>query len=223
MSFLPSKQTPAAVLVLAAVALLVSPGGRGQEPADLGTEATSSLAASARDFRGSAWGASEAEVRKMEKNPLVARDEGAVLLLGYSGRLLGRECRFVYRFVDDMLAGGYYILEGEGLPRDFLVHFEKCSRELTRNHGPATQDQVLWSDMAPGTSRPDLEDALWAGQAHRRAIWDRPPTSITLSLRSVDGPANLKLILLYESLLLKPLAEQAQEQARQSPHSDIMR
>lgn len=187
-------------------------------------EATSALELSpVEDFRRVSWGASEAEVRQSETHPPVTREEGPLLLLAYSGRLLGRPCRIVYRFLDDRLAVGYYLLEGDGLPGDFLARFERCRAELSRHYGPATRDQVLWREIAPNTPRLSLEEALWGGEAQCLAVWERPPTLMTLSLRSVDGPANLKLILLYESLLLGPVVEQAQKQARDASDSATMR
>lgn len=210
-------------LWLLAVGLPEAPTASAQGAAGAVHEATAFIEAGTGDFRGSAWGASEAEVRQLEDRPPLAREEGPLLLLAYAGRLLGQPCRIVYRFVDDMLAGGYYLAEGGGLSADFLASFERCREGLTHQYGPATKDEILWAKTALAGVRPTLEDALWAGEAHCRAVWDRPPSSITLSLCSVDGPANLKLVLLYESLLLKPVTEQAQKQARRSPESDIMR
>jgi len=100
-------------------------------------------------------------------------------------------------------------VEGEHLPEDFLEWFTRFREILARRMGPPVKDEVRWTSQRDRERSDLLENGLWAGYASRIALWSQPPTRIVLSVRSPGGPANLKLILTHESILLSSLADRA--------------
>lgn len=58
-------------------------------------------------FRNAAWGMSKAEVKKQESNRMFS-DDGSELL--YQGKLSDQKCGIYYRFEQDQLVAGMYLI-----------------------------------------------------------------------------------------------------------------
>jgi hypothetical protein len=176
---------------------------------DAPSEVASNSIASATDFRVAAWGLSLEEVKALEPGTWKEEIGDPFSYLSLDDRLEGLPCRVVYQFYRNRLVRGSRVVEGEHLPEEFLEWFVRIRESLTKRMGPPLKDEVRWTSERDRERSDRLENGLWAGYASRVALWSRPPTRMALSVRSPGGPANLKLILTHESMLLSPLADLA--------------
>lgn len=196
-------------LQLLAVMVLGCFPGANQPLADEPNEVASIPISSVTDFRVAAWGQSLEEVKALEPATWKEEVREPFSYFSRSDRLEGLPCRVVYQFYRDRLVRGSWVVEGEHLPEEYLEWFEQVRGILARRLGPPLKDEVRWTNQRDRQRSDRLEDGLWAGYASRVALWSQSPTRVVLSVRSPGGPANLKLILTYESLLLSPLADRA--------------
>lgn len=196
------------IRLLAVMILGYCPGASpalSDEPGEISSNPISSVT----DFRAAAWGQSLEEVRAQEPGTWKEERGDPFSYLSRSDRLAGWPSRVVYQFYRNRLVRGSWVVEGEHLPEEFLEWFVRIRESLTRRMGPPLKDEVRWTSERDRQRSDRLENGLWAGYASRMALWSQPPTRIVLSVRSPGGPANLKLILTHESVLLSPLADRA--------------
>lgn len=194
---------------LLAVLVLGCFPGASQVLSDESGEVSSNPIPSVTDFRAAAWGQSLEEVKALEPGPWKEERGDPFSYLSLSDRLEGLPCRIVYQFYRNRLVRGSWVVQGEHLPEEFLEWFVRIREILTERMGPPLRDEVRWTSERDRQRSDRLENGLWAGYASRMALWSQPPTRIVLSVRSPGGPANLKLLLTYESILLSPLADRA--------------
>jgi len=194
---------------LLAVLILGCFPGASQPLSEEPNEIPSNSSPPVTDFRAAVWGQSLEEVKALEPGPWKEERGDPFSYLSLSDRLEGLPCRIVYQFYRDRLVRGSWVVEGEHLPEDFLEWFTRFREILAQRMGPPVKDEVRWTSQRDRQRSDRLESGLWAGYASRVALWSQPPSRIVLSVRSPGGPANLKLILTHESILLSSLADQA--------------
>ena len=168
---------------------------------------------SERGFRDFSWGTAESVIKASEKAEFSKRLKGLVVRLVYETKLQGEPCLLVYQFVDNKLAGGYLVFEGEALAEEFVAVFEALRKRVSELYGPPSDDEITWKQQTGRQDTVDMpfEKGLWFGYASRRAEWKLTPTTMTLTVQSVEGAANVKVFFYIESQLLKPLLTHAEE------------
>lgn len=135
------------------------------------------------DFRGLKWGASQAEVIKLEGRQPDATENN---LLIYISRLSGVPMMLGYRFVDDKLAAATYIPQNAGsMPKEINNAYINISDSLTKVYGAS-------------------RDSLMDEGAKVRKTWQTPSTEIYIIYYMQS------MMLEYSSKTYKPLLINAQ-------------
>jgi len=153
------------------------------------------------DFRKVKWGMSKQEVLASETiKPAAQFEEG----ITYLTKVLNKHVGVVYRFVQNKLFSGGYILDEEHSNyNDFINDYKDFKKILTKKYGQPNYDRVFWYNDLHKDAYKNWGLAVSIGHLEYISRWDTASTRILCSLKG----DNFKIgcIVDYNSKALMPL------------------
>ncbi len=142
-----------------------------------------SLAAS-DGFRGFAWGASQAEVRKGEKLPMHHDIEGEISYWNF--KLAGVPAGIIYTFENERLTRAYYLSRHRTPdPEEDYDDYHAFQRHFDQELGPHVEEEWVWADgVEPGEE--NLE-AVTSGRATLVTRWRTEGAQVKMEMTGKDG------------------------------------
>lgn len=135
------------------------------------------------DFRGFNWGASESDVKKLEKATFQkSNDEGNVNTLIYNGEISGVKVIIYYIFSKNRLVSAIYKSYESHLNRNsFISDFEYIKNLLQKKYGTPKLDEITGDDLFKDDSS-NRGIAVATGLLKYIVIWETDRTKVYTSL-----------------------------------------
>jgi hypothetical protein len=148
------------------------------------------------DFRETNWGMSKEQVKITENSKLNIDADNA---LGYEGTINGKDCVYVYHFLEDKLYySGYGFTLGHTNLNLYLDDYDELKQWLIQKYGkPKTDIPGLWKVYTYKGDKSQWGVAISLGHLSYKATWETSTTKINLSLSG--GNNKISLLLLYYS------------------------
>jgi hypothetical protein len=162
----------------------------------------------AQAFRNVNWGASIEEVKASEeKKPYLENEETLV----YKVQLAGKEVLLLYNFLPKhgLYSSGYIFEEKHTNKNEYIADYNEVKSLLTKKYGATISDKVIWSNDLYKDDPQYYGTAVSVGHLKYGSYWTVEGTDIRLGL--LGDNFEISMILNYESLKLKKLAEEAEE------------
>lgn len=162
----------------------------------------------AQAFRNVNWGASMEEVKVSEKTKPDQESEESLL---YRVQLAGKEVLLIYNFLPEhgLYSSGYFFNEEHTNKNGFIDDYQEVKSLLIKKYGEPISDRVIWSNDLFKDDPQDYGRAVSIGHLKYVSTWTVERTNITLGLLGENY--EIGMILNYESLRLKKIAEEAKE------------
>jgi len=171
---------------------------------------------SSKDFRYFDWGASKAEVKKIEGTPFSENGE-SLLYIKKVPVNWDRDCVVKYEFVDGKLVTGLYMFIFDRYidANSYISDFNKLKEILTSKYGKPKKDSIIVRssfDRSLVLRSPGL--FLEAGAIAYMAEWTTTKTRVRLVLTLLDTgrESTVANTVLYESIKYKALIEKANKE-----------
>lgn len=141
-------------------------------------------AAGAGGFRGNEWGASQSEVKALEKHPLHHDRPGELAYFGF--QLAGVEAGLVYRFEEDRLVSAYYLSRHRTPdPEEDYADYRTWLEAFDQHFGEHAEQEWVWREGV----EPAAEglDAVTSGDARLVTRWITADARVRLVMEGEDG------------------------------------
>lgn len=159
-------------------------------------------------YRSSAWGASVDEVKKSESAKLVLEEAD---FLAYQTSVANSEALALFTFVNGRLVSGRYSFQEPHANNQAYLHdFWKLKRLLEEKYGPSKVSDTFWVNELYRDNVDEWGMAVACGHVSFFETWNVEDTHIELQLTGDNY--EVKVSIMYKSLSLKGLLEQAQRQ-----------
>lgn len=165
----------------------------------------------AQAFRNVNWGASIEEVKLSEKK---IPDQESEESLMYKVQLSGKEVLLIYNFLPEhgLYSSGYFFDEKHTNKNGYIDDYKEVKSLLVKKYGNPISDRVIWSNDLFKDDPQEYGRAVSIGHLKYISKWTVDRTEITLGL--LGDNYEIGMILNYESLRLKKLAEELKEQKK---------
>lgn len=123
-------------------------------------------------FRGTTWGMSKAEVKKIEKGELI--DEYQKQLIFSVGKILGMDTTCAYYFDSNSELGMVsYTFESIAIaPFQNIENYNKVKNSVITKYGVPSNDSVIWVEKsAKEYMQDDLGSSLMLGYVKLETVW----------------------------------------------------
>ncbi len=143
-------------------------------------------AAGASDFRGLSWGASKAEVRRVEKHPLHHDLENELAYWNFE--LGGVAAGLVYTFEEGKLIRAHFVSRSpEGDAAGKLADFRVWKALFDEHFGSPSEEEWIWADGVERGEGERVLDSLTSGLAKAVARWEVGHTAVELVIAGGEG------------------------------------
>ncbi|HVX41981.1 MAG TPA: hypothetical protein VHB25_20635 [Gemmatimonadaceae bacterium] len=149
-------------------------------------------------FRRSSWGDSPARVRSVEPGE-PAESDGDLI---YSTTLVGYPALLFYKFANDELCEGTYVIDNSDDAADVDAYF-KLQEMLTGKYGEPANKEANWRDpyRAPDVKTyAQAAKAVATGELTLRSVWFTPDSRVLLVCAEDRERYNAIVFLFYEDL-----------------------
>jgi tetratricopeptide (TPR) repeat protein len=155
-------------------------------------------------FRETKWGASRAEVAAVEGEPVDSEEDRLV----YAGSLAGKDVLIAFRFVDDQLTTGNYLLtEKYTFDNQYIDDFKMFKELLAEKYGIPAEDRVEWENDLYRNDPGNWGQAVSIGHVTYLARWVTDKTDIVIVLSGKNFDCSLGIS--YFSREHRDLTEEA--------------
>jgi len=160
------------------------------------------------DFRKTNWGMSREQVKATEDSKLNIEDDN---VLGYEGTVNGKDCVYVYHFLEDKLYySGYGFTLGHTNLNLYLDDYEELKEWLTKKYSkPKTDTPGLWKVYTYKDDKSQWGLAISLGYLSYEATWETSTTKINLSLSGHNN--KISMLIFYYSKELEEWANKIME------------
>jgi len=161
------------------------------------------------DFRKTKWGMSKEQVKLTENSKLNIDGDDA---LGYEGTINGKDCVYVYHFLENKLYySGYGFTLGHTNLNLYLDDYEEVKQWLIQKYGKAKTDiPGLWKVYTYKGDKSQWGVAISLGHLSYKATWETSTTKINLSLSGSNN--KISLLLLFYSKELEEWANRIMDE-----------
>lgn len=159
------------------------------------------------DFRSASWGLSKEQVKKTETAHLVDASDDILL---YRGEIANLKSQIAYKFVDDTLYYGIYLIsEKYSNPNNYITSFNKLKGLLSEKYGEPKRDKKVWKGSLYKGDVENYGIAVTSGELVYAANWETESTDICIMLSGNNFVP--QFAVMYESKQYKSLAEKAEK------------
>jgi hypothetical protein len=161
-------------------------------------------------FRGTQWGQSASQIRKIEKATIddeASSDDALV----YNVKPCGLNAILVYSFINNKLYKANYVFdESYSNLNSYIDDYSTIKENLKKAYGKPKTDKIKWMDSLYKNDRSNHGTAVLLGLLKKNAIWQTASTIIIIYL---DGNrSKIRMGLEYSSRELKMEAKKVIEQ-----------
>lgn len=156
--------------------------------------------ASDRQFRNVSWGMTKNEVKSAERNATFVGDDEASLF--YEGTIVGCDAFIYYKFVNDKLDGGGYLIDNEHDVSD-VTAYEKLQELMEKKYGePESKglEQKYPSKKLRIDTYGDLANAIASGMAKLKCVWRTDESIIILVCDEDTEKHNVTVHAIYKDI-----------------------
>lgn len=159
--------------------------------------------ANKKNFRNTTWGMSKSEVRDAESATLCYEDTNVLI---YEGKLVGCDASIHYRFNDDELEIGAYLIDNE-LDVDDITAYEKLQELMEKKYGEPDKSGLTQKYPEKKMSLETYGDyvkAIASGLAELNCIWMNEDSSIFLTCTEDTEKHNVQVHMIYRDITKLP-------------------
>ncbi len=157
----------------------------------------------AADFRKSDWGMTQEQVKNTETLEISSSTNKG---LWYESKLLDKKVMVCYKFIDNKLVSGAYLLEEENTNNNlFIDDYNNFKEALTKKYGEPEKDITHWDRNLFKDMPSHWGTAIALGQLRYIAYWKTQDTEIMVMLH---GDAfEIDCSILYSSIHPQKMTE----------------
>ena len=165
------------------------------------------------DFRKTNWGMSKEQVKATEKNKIAFEDKEVIAM--DRAQVDGKECIYVYYFLEDKLYRAGYSFMEEHINKNFYIDdYEDLKEILTKKYDKPVLDKKIWENDLFKDDRSSWGLAVSVGHLKYFSSWETSTTYINLG---IDGDNyKISLTIGYYSKELEEWADKILEEKAKS-------
>jgi hypothetical protein len=144
------------------------------------------------DFRKTNWGMSKEQVKATEKNKIAFEGKEAIAM--DRAQVDGRECIYVYYFLEDKLyRAGYSFMEKHINKNFYIDDYEDLKEILTKKYDKPVLDKIIWENDLFKDDRSSWGLAVSVGHLKYFSSWETSTTYISIGLDGDNYEINLTI------------------------------
>ncbi len=152
----------------------------------------------ASDFRNVSWGMSLEQVKKLENLKFLSAGKDS---LKYDYKLIGMNCKVIYKFRDNKLVSARYNIEQKHIdPSLFNEDYVSLKQYFSKVIGTPLTDQDVWKNNLYKPDKTKWGFAVSIGFLTRMIIWKQLGTKILLQMNGHNH--KIYITIKYSSLKL---------------------